>query len=396
VRTSVHRCSSVRPFTEDARSLEVLRARERGFRRADADPAEGPYGCGDHAPALGGVLRGRKVQVWVDLGNSPHVPLFGEVVDELRQQGDDVFLTARDHAQTVALALERWSDVVVIGGRSPTSLGGKATALGGRARDLTRLLRNERPDAALSHGSYAQALVAARLRIPLVTMMDYEHQPANHLSFRVARRLIVPSIFPTSALRRYGANEQKVLRYPGFKEQLYLARFRPNAEVPAELGLDRQKMIVVMRPAPEGALYHRMANEYFDGLLDEVRRRSATQTILLPRSSKDVARYAPLSGVIVPRRPIDALSLVASADLMIGGGGTMTRESALLGTPTYTVFMGRPAAVDAELMRQGLLHDLRTGGRPVFEKRSAPIRPVPEERRREVLDTIGKALTEAV
>ena len=74
----------------------------------------------------------------------------------------------------------------------------------------------------------------------------------------------------------------------------------------------------------------------------------------------------------------------------------MTRESALLGTSTYTVFIGRPAAVDAELMRLGLLHDLRTGGQPVFEKRSAPTRPVPEERRREVLDTIRKALTEVV
>ena len=48
-------------------------------------------------------------------------------------------------------------------------------------------------------------------------------------------------------------------------------------------------------------------------------------------------------------------------------------------------------------VRLGLLHDLRTGGRlPVFEKRSAPTRPVPEERRREVLDTIRKALTEVV
>jgi len=340
--------------------------------------------------------RGEKMQVWVDLGNSPHVALFGEIVDDLRQQGDDVFLTARDHAQTVGLALERWSDVVVVGGRSPTGLGGKAAALGGRARDLARLLRNERPDAALSHGSYAQALVAARLRIPLVTMMDYEHQPANHLSFRVARRVIVPKVFPTSALRRFGAKEQKVLRYAGFKEQLYLARFRPNQEVLAELGLDPQKVIVVMRPAPEGALYHRMANEYFDELLERVRRRSRVQAVLLARSPADARRYAALDGVIVPRRPIDALSLVASADLMIGGGGTMTRESALLGTPTYTVFIGRPAAVDTELMRLGLLHDLRTGGRPAFEKRSASTRSVPEEGRRDVLDTIRKALTEVV
>jgi hypothetical protein len=139
-----------------------------------------------------------------------------------------------------------------------------------------------------------------------------------------------------------------------------------------------------------------MANEYFDELLDQVRRRSAIEAILLARSAADARRYAALSGVIVPRRPIDALSLVASADLMIGGGGTMTRESALLGTPTYTVFMGRPAAVDAELMRLGLLQDLRTGGRPAFAKRSARTRPVPEEGRREVLNTIRKALTQVV
>jgi predicted glycosyltransferase len=164
----------------------------------------------------------------------------------------------------------------------------------------------------------------------------------------------------------------------------------------AELGLDPQNVIVVMRPPPEGALYHRMANEYFDELLDKVRRRSATEVVLLARGSADAGRYAALGGVTVPRKPIDALSLVASADLMIGGGGTMTREAALLGTPTYTVFMGRPAAVDSELMRLGLLHDLRGGGRPAFEKRSAASRPVPEEKRRDVLDIIRKALSEVV
>jgi predicted glycosyltransferase len=335
------------------------------------------------------------MRVWVDLGNSPHVALFGEVVDELREQGHDVLLTARDHAQTVDLALTRWPDVVVIGGRSPKGFGGKAAALGGRARELARLLRSERPDAALSHGSYAQALAAARLRVPLVTMMDYEHQPANHLSFRVARRVIVPKVFPLPALRRFGARDRKVLRYSGFKEQLYLARFRPNSDVVAELGLDPQKVIVVMRPAPEGALYHRMANDYFDRLLGDVRRNPAIQVVLLARNGADAIRYG-FGGVVVPSRPVDALSLVASADVMIGGGGTMTRESALLGTPTYTVFIGRAAAVDAELMRLGLLSDLRAGGRPRFAKRSASPRRVTEAARREILDTIQEALAEVV
>ncbi|MGI8480215.1 MAG: DUF354 domain-containing protein [Gaiellaceae bacterium] len=336
------------------------------------------------------------MRVWVDLGNSPHVALFGEVVDDLRRRGDDVFLTARDHAQTVGLALERWPDVVVVGGESPTGLRAKATALGARARDLARLLRAEGPDVALSHGSYAQALAAARLRIPLVTMMDYEHQPANHLSFRVARRVIVPKVFPSSALRRCGARERKVLRYAGFKEQLYLARFHPDEGVVAELGLDSEKVIVVMRPAPQGALYHRMANAHFDHLLDIVRRSSKTQAVLLPRSAEDISQYGALNGVVVPTRPIDGLSLLACADLTIGAGGTMTRESALLGTPTYTVFIGEPSAVDDELIRLGLLRDLRSGGAPDLAKRSVPPRSMTEEEPRAILAAIRRALHEAV
>ena len=75
------------------------------------------------------------MRVWVDLGNSPHVALFNEVVDDLRQRGDDVLLTARDHAQTVGLALERWTDVVVVGAlqvsgqRLPLSLAERAISL---------------------------------------------------------------------------------------------------------------------------------------------------------------------------------------------------------------------------------------------------------------------------
>jgi predicted glycosyltransferase len=318
------------------------------------------------------------------------------VVQNLRERHDDVILTARDHAQTVHLALQRWPDVVVVGGPSPAGLREKAAALGSRARDLSHLVKTDRPDVALSHGSYAQALVATRLRIPLVTMMDYEHQPASHLAFRVARRVIVPRVFPASALRRYGARERKVLRYKGFKEELYLSGFRPDQGVLEELGLDPEKVIVVMRPAPEGALYHRMANARFDELLETVRRRTDTEVVLLPRSDDDASRYGALAKLIVPSQPIDALSLLACADLTIGAGGTMTRESALLGTPTYTVFIGRPAAVDGELIRLGLLRDLRAEGTPTFEKRPASDRSIPAGRPDEILNTIWKALAEAL
>jgi predicted glycosyltransferase len=234
----------------------------------------------------------------------------------------------------------------------------KGLAIAQRARALRRFVQARSPDVAFSHGSYAQ-LAASRLAgVAAVTMMDYEHQPANHLSFRLARRVIVPEAFPDSALRRFGAR-RKALRYPGFKEDLYLSGFEPDPAVLAQLDLDAERIIAVFRPPPEGALYHRTANRRFDELVGFAAGRHDVEAVVLPRNQQQTHRYGAILGVRVLATPIDGSSLLAVADLTIGGGGTMNRESAVLGTPTYTVFAGNLAAVDAELIRMGLLHDLR-------------------------------------
>ena len=310
------------------------------------------------------------MRVWIDFANSPHVPLLVPVVARLRDEGHDLLLTARDHAQTLELARARWPAIEAVGGSSPSGRLAKAGAIAGRAEALRRFARRHRPTVAFSHGSYAQLLAARLARVPTVTMMDYEHQPANHLSFRLARRVIVPEAFPARALRRCGAGLRKVVRYPGFKEELYLSGFEPDARVLDELGLDRAGVIAVFRPPPDGALYHPMLNQRFDELLHRAVCDDAVQAVVLPRDATQAARYRALQGARVPERAVDGSSLVALADLVVGGGGTMNRESAVLGTPTYTVFAGELAAVDAELIRTGRMRDLRAEGTlPAFEKK---------------------------
>ncbi len=336
------------------------------------------------------------MRVWIDLANSPHVPLFEPIVDRLERDGHDVLLSARDHAQTVPLARRRWPDILVVGGESPGGRWQKAATVARRANDLRRLARRERPDVALSHGSYAQ-LVAARLaRVPSVTMMDYEYQPANHLSFRLAQRVIVPSAFPERALRRFGAHRRKVVRYSGFKEELYLAGFTPDDDVARELGLDPEKVIAVFRPPPEGALYHRAANERFDELLELARRDPAVQVVLLPRTREQERRYRDLAGSTIPSSPVDGRSLLVCADLLVGGGGTMNRESALLGVPTYTVFRGRLAAVDAELIRMGRLRDLRSLDAGLSFEKKRPLERGALEEHAELIQRAIESSLEAV
>ncbi len=71
------------------------------------------------------------------------------------------------------------------------------------------------------------------------------------------------------------------------------------------------------------------------------------------REQRDALAELGLDNLVVPTTAVDSLSLMYAADLVIGAGGTMTREAALLGTPTVSVFAGRTPAVDVWLERHG-------------------------------------------
>ena len=57
---------------------------------------------------------------------------------------------------------------------------------------------------------------------------------------------------------------------------------------------------------------------------------------------------------------MDGRELVAGADVVVSAGGSMNREAAVLGTPAYSVFAGRLAAVDRALVADGRLRLLQS------------------------------------
>lgn len=318
------------------------------------------------------------MRLWIDLANSPHVPFFAALIPEFKQRGHQVEVTARDYAQTVELAKMAGLTPVVIGGHGGGKLAGKAGNLVGRAAALAKWARGRGLDLAVSHNSYAQIAAAGGLGIRSVTLMDYEHQPANHLAFRLASRVIVPRAFPDSALRRYGAARGKVKRYKGTKEDVYLADFVPDPGFVNELralGVGPDDVLVVVRPPASEALYHRFENELFAEMLNRLTSRGEVKVILLARTDDQRAEYQALSkpNLILPRAALDGANLIAAADLVISAGGTMNREAAALGVPAATIYAGEWAAIDEELVREDRL--LRIASRkdlellPVVKKR---------------------------
>ena len=85
------------------------------------------------------------------------------------------------------------------------------------------------PCVAVSHNSYSQAVAGRSLRFPLMTAMDDEYQPANHLAFRCADLVAVPEAFPLDRLLAQGARPGRTWRYPGLKEHIALAGFTPDS-----------------------------------------------------------------------------------------------------------------------------------------------------------------------
>jgi predicted glycosyltransferase len=304
------------------------------------------------------------MRVWVDLTNSPHVLVLRPIVAALRAQGHEVQITARDFAQTLGL-LERFGiEHTVVGRHRGAALGAKGLGLASRSVALLGWAAGRRFDLAIGHGSNDVTVAARLLRIPCATMFDYEWATVQHtVNCRLAAAVVVPEAIPPARLQRYGAGG-KLQRYPGLKEEYYLADFAADAAVLGELGLDPAKPIAVVRTPPAVSLYHRFENDVLGTVLARLRGR---QTVVLPRTAEQRAELD--DGFIVPERAIDAQSLIAFADLVVSAGGTMNREAVALGTPVWTTFQGRLGAVDERLIAAGRLRMLERADDVVLEKR---------------------------
>jgi predicted glycosyltransferase len=197
--------------------------------------------------------------------------------------------------------------------------------------------------------------------VPAVDMFDYEWATFQHtVGCRLARRVLTPDAIPPARLARYGAGAPKLRQFPGLKEEYYLADLEPDPRVLDDLGLERERVLVAVRPPPDVSLYHRKANRLFPQVLDHIGRDDRVHAVVLPRTEEQrgFLRRLALPRLVVPDGAVDGQSLVALVDLVVSAGGTMNREAVALGTPVYTTYGGRLGGVDEQLLRDGRLRPL--------------------------------------
>ncbi len=319
--------------------------------------------------------------IWFDLENTPHVLLLEPIMTALASAGWTLGITAKPQSQTDELARARGIHVDVVGSGNFAGLPSKLMGGLTRAALLARWVRRRGRPRLLVSSSRSASLTAAMLRIPAVALLDYEH--AHHAVFGLAcRSLWMPDLLrgqplahPARAVARY---------FPGLKENLYLDAWEfDRAAQRRALGAIEGSRLVAARPPATTAHYAPR-----DGLarwlttVRELAHDRCADVIVTPRSSR---QRDELAGALeaTPRvrfleRVTPGPGLVAAADLVVGGGGTMNREAAVLGVPVWSVFTGPTPHIDRCLADEGRLRWIRSDA----DLRHALAEPWPARRER--------------
>jgi hypothetical protein len=310
---------------------------------------------------------GDAVKIWIDLENSPHALFFPPLIERLRAEGDQVLVTARDCAQTFELLDLAGVDYRGVGTqwRGPAPV--KAAGVLGRSLRLAAMMLGQGVQVSASHSSRSHVLASRLLGIPVVTLLDYEHA-AMGVFTRFSNRLLVPDRLPASLIPGADRDGLRVIPYPGFKEQVYARPVAPTADARARLGLNPESIVAVVRPPATRAHYHDPASDQaLLAVLDRIATAEvAVEALILPRYPEQadaLAQNFPPPRFRILRQSVPFGDLLAVADLVVSGGGTMSREAVASGVPAYSLFQGRMGAVDLALIDEGRLVHL-TGEDP--------------------------------
>jgi predicted glycosyltransferase len=292
------------------------------------------------------------MKIWFDISNSPQVLLFKDMLIDLKSQGHDLLITSRPLANTVALLDEASISHTIIGKHYGRKTFKKLLGYPIRVYHLWIYLRNKQIDLSISQSSFHAPLVARLLGVPSIYTNDNEHAIGNLPAFIFASSVLLPDKFSINNSILKSILNRKTIYYPGVKEGIYLFRKAGYRQYANRLS-SRPPFNIYIRPEPSTAQYYKGKQNFLDDLIKSL--KSEFSITILPRNEEQKTYYtsATFNGVYIPPSILSFDEIVKDCSLFIGAGGSMTREMALMGIPTISVYQDKLLSVDMELIKQG-------------------------------------------
>lgn len=291
------------------------------------------------------------MKIWFDLTNSPHVSFFKQLISELKNENHEVIVTSRPLSNTIPL-LELYNiDFTVVGTHYGKRSIKKILGFPIRVFQLYKFLKKIKPDIAIAQASYYLPVVAKMLGVKSIYTNDNEHAKGNWPAFVCASKIFLPEFLAYDDMSMPFVSRNKVLNYEGVKEGIYLWNEYLDYEYKKELSIPT----IYVRLEPNLAQYYNADLFFMDDLI--VALKDKYKIVIIPREKSQIDHYQTsiFNGVTVLLKPQPLNEIVSKCSLFVGAGGTMTREMAVIGVPTISIYQDELLKVDKYLIEVGAM-----------------------------------------
>jgi predicted glycosyltransferase len=294
------------------------------------------------------------MKIWFDISNSPHVNLFYNLIKDLEEEGHSIIITSRPLANTIDLLNQKSLKHVVVGKHYGKNLYKKIFGYPVRVLQLVKFLKPLALDLAVSQSSFHSPLVAKVLSIPSIYTNDNEHALGNIPSYIFATKILIPENLAVRKAIGQGASSKKITQYPGIKEGIYLWSLAEQISLKRKL-IQHQNLKIYVRPEPLTAQYYKGGLNFLDCALMDLQNKYSITILTRDKQQFNHYKQEKFASLNVPEKPLTFENVAADCRLFVGAGGSMTREMAILGIPTISVYQDSLLDVDVYLIDNGLM-----------------------------------------
>ncbi|MHA1231249.1 MAG: DUF354 domain-containing protein [Candidatus Helarchaeota archaeon] len=294
---------------------------------------------------------------------------------EFDKRGHDYFITARDIDYNYSYLRDVFKIDFYPVGKLGYTLEEKLLNYAIRVKELTHIIleKEGKPDLFISQASPGGTRVAFGLKIPIITFDNSPHAiPVWRLTFPLTTYAILPTSIPKEKALKWGVDPKNLYTYDGVDELAWTKNAKFDPEELKKLGLSTEDHFAVFRPDEARSSYF-MDNPDLDPNLPinalivkrVIEEYPDMKIVVFPRYEEQARYFIDNWGdkIIIPKKAIDSISLMKYADVVVSGGGTMTREAALVGTPAVNCVQLGLLDPDRFLQQYGL---------PIFYERNIP------------------------
>jgi len=283
--------------------------------------------------------------IWLEALTAKQALLMSYLYESLTRQNLDVVITTRQYDYIIGIFKNRNIPFIIVGKYGGETLKEKLQQSLQRQIRLLDIAIKHKPDIHISFVSPDSTRVAFGLGIPTILLTDTPHSTyVNKLTIPLANCVIAP-LCTKESWEKYGYKGDVFRFFKGVFEVAWTAKFKPNKSELEQLDLEEYNYIILRTEEKKASYYSSYASRYSEPtftvkLLDYIIEKLKMNIVFFPRYKEQrdyvSSRYG--EKVIIPKESLFLQHLEYYAYSVITGGSTLAVESALLGTPSITLF----------------------------------------------------------